>query len=313
MAEKCLIANIQRFSVHDGPGIRTLVIGVGCNLKCKWCHNPETIPMKNSVYWKSALCVQCGLCIESCPEEAILPPIPVQEARTEGSTYHKIDRSKCTGCLECVETCKFDALVPAAEIKTVDEVLEEVMRDELFYKNSGGGMTLGGGEPTMHPEFMMELLQKAKEKGLHVCLDTNGTAPWGVYEKTLPFVDIYLVDMKNMDSERHKLGTGAGNEKILKNIRKLSESGANIYIRVPVLYDYNDSDENFEQMGKFLKELPKSVLEVDVLPFHNWCQNKYDWLGIYWPLAEEESMDPIECEEFKEIIESYGIKCTIGG
>ncbi|MBL0700926.1 MAG: glycyl-radical enzyme activating protein [Desulfosarcina sp.] len=313
MTEKCLITNMQRFSTNDGPGIRTLVLCVGCNLKCKWCHNPETIPMHNTVFWKSALCVQCGLCIESCPEEAIRPPIPVEEARAEESAYHKIERSKCTDCMKCVEVCDFDALAPVGKMLTVDEVLDEVMRDKLFYKNSGGGLTLGGGEPTMHPKFMLELFQKAKEEGLHICLDTNGTAPWKVYEQTLPFVDFYLVDMKNMDTELHKLGTGAGNEKILENIKKLSEVGAKIIIRVPVMYDYNDTAENFEQMGEFLKGLPNPVHRLDLLPFHNWCQNKYNWMGIYWPLIEEENMDPIECEDFKEILETYGINCTIGG
>jgi len=196
---------------------------------------------------------------------------------------------------------------------TVDEVLDEVIRDEPFYKNSGGGMTVGGGEPTVHPEFLVELLRKGKEMGLHICLDTNGIASWEIYEKTLPFVDIYLVDIKNMDSEEHIRGTGAGNEKVLENIRKLSEAGAAIRIRVPVIYDFNDFDENFEKMGEFLKSLPNPVEGVDLLPFHNWCQDKYDWLGIDWPLEDEEAMDPIEVEDFKKIMESYEINCIIGG
>jgi len=313
MTNKCLVANIQRYSINDGPGIRTLVILMGCNLKCVWCHNPETISGKNEIYWKTMSCVQCGLCLEHCPKDAILPPVPVEEARADGSTYHKIDRELCDDCMECVEACIYDALVPAGKLMTIDEVLDEVERDEPFYKNSGGGMTVGGGEPTMHPDFLMELLKQGKERKLHICLDTNCASSWKIYEKTLPYVDMYLVDMKNMDSNMHKKGTAAGNEKILENIKKLSAAGARIRIRVPVLYDFNDNDENFEKMAKFLKDLPNPVDCVDLLPFHNWCQDKYKWLGLDWPLEEEESMDKMEVEDFYKIIDSHGIPCTIGG
>ena len=313
MAEKCLVSNIQRYSTNDGPGIRSLVILMGCNMKCFWCHNPETLSGKNVIYWRAVSCVQCGLCLESCPRDAIRPPIPVEESRMEGSTYYKIDKSKCDNCMKCVEACHFGALEPAAKLMTTGDVIDEVMRDELFYKNSGGGMTIGGGEPTVHPRFLMELLKKGKEKGLHICLDTNGAASWKIYEETLPYVDIYLVDIKNMDSEIHRRGTGVGNEDVLESIRRLSAAGATIYARVPVIYDFNDFDENFDKIGKFLKSLPNPVAEVDLLPFHNYCQNKYRWLGIDWPLEEEEAMENIECEEFKEIIETYVDKCTIGG
>lgn len=313
MAEKCLVARIQRWATNDGPGIRTLVLLTGCNMKCFWCHNPETITGKNLVYWKAQLCVQCGLCLDSCPKGAILPPIPVEEARMEGSTYHKIDRTKCDNCLKCVEACSYEALEPIGNVLTTDDVIDEVIRDEPFYKHSGGGMTVGGGEPTVHPKFLLELLKKGKEKGLHICLDTNGIASWEIYEKTLPFVDIYLLDIKNMDNEEHIRGTGAGNEKVLENIRRLSEAGATMHIRVPVIYDFDDFDENFEMMGEFLASLPNPVKSVDILPFHNWCQNKYRWLGIDWPLEDEEAMDPMEVEGFLEILKSYKINCTIGG
>jgi len=313
MAEKCLITNVQRYSINDGPGIRTLVVTMGCNLKCLWCHNPETISGKNELYWRTTLCVQCGLCIEACPQEAILPPIPVEEAREEGSTYHKIDRAKCDLCMKCVDACIYDALAPAGNYLTSDEVLDEVERDKPFYKNSGGGMTIGGGEPTTHINFLMELLIKGKEKGLHICLDTNGISSWSSYEKTIPYVDLYLIDFKNMDTKKHAKATGAGNEKILENVRKLSEKGCKIRGRVPVIYDFNDNDENFEQLAEFINSLPNPVEGVDLLPFHNWCQNKYKWLGLDWPLEDEESMDPMEVEGFQEILASRGIVCTVGG
>jgi glycerol dehydratase, cobalamin-independent, small subunit (EC 4.2.1.30) len=313
MVEKCLVAKIQRWAINDGPGIRTLVLLMGCNMKCFWCHNPETISGKNTIYWKKMLCVQCGLCVESCPKKAIYPPIPVEEAREDGSVYHKIDRTLCDNCMKCVDACMHNALESVGKLMTADEVLDEVIRDEPFYKTSGGGMTVGGGEPTVHPEFLVELLRKGKEKGLHICLDTNGIASWKVYEATLPFVNIYLVDIKNMDSKIHAEGTGVGNERVLENIEKLSTAGASIHIRVPVIYDFNDFDENFEKMGKFLASLPNPVECVDLLPFHNWCQDKYSWLGIDWPLADEEAMDPIEVEDFHKILKSYGINCTIGG
>jgi pyruvate formate lyase activating enzyme len=313
MSEKCLVANIQRFSTNDGPGIRTLVILMGCNLKCLWCHNPETISGKNDIYWKSSQCVQCGLCVEHCPKDAIYPPVPIEESRAEGSTYHKIDRTKCDACMKCVESCIYDALLPSGKLLTIDDIIDEVIRDEPFYKNSGGGMTIGGGEPTMHPQFLMKLLKKGKENNLHICLDTNCLASWTIYEKTIPYVDMYLVDMKNMDSSKHAVATGAGNEKILENVKKLSAAGCSIRLRVPVIYDFNDNNENFEQLASFIKNLPNPVDGVDLLPFHNWCQNKYRWLGINWPLEDEESMDIMEVEDFQKIIESNGIKCTTGG
>ena len=313
MVEKCLIANVQRYSLNDGPGIRTLVLPMGCNLKCLWCHNPETISGKNEIYWKATQCVQCGLCMEHCSKGALLSPIPVEEAREEGSRYHKIDRSKCDACMECVEACIYDALVPAAKYLTSDEVIAEIERDELFYKNSGGGMTIGGGEPTLHLKFLMELLVKGREKKFHICLDTNAASPWSSYEKTIPYVDLYLIDFKNMDTKKHAKATGAGNERILENVRKLSENGCKIRARVPVIYDFNDNDENFEQLAEFINSLPNPVEGVDLLPFHNYCQNKYLWLGLDWALADEESMDAMEVEDFQKLISSHGIECTIGG
>jgi len=311
--DQTLISNVQRYSVNDGPGIRTNVFIMGCPLRCAWCHNPENIHASVDVYWKRTLCKQCGLCFSVCPKDAILPPVPVDEAMEDDSTYHKIDRAKCDKCMKCVEVCPYSALSKVGDTVSVKEVLDEVERDAPFYANSGGGMTVTGGEPTTQPEYLLELLEKGKERGLHICLDTSGYSSWDVLEKTMKYVDMYLYDLKHMDTEEHKRMTGVGNELVLENLRKLSEANQTIRIRVPVVPDFNDSLKNMREMAEFLVKLPNPVQGVDLLPFHNWCQDKYRWLDLDWSLRDLESMDPSELEDQKELIESYGLQCTIGG
>ena len=165
-----LFTDIQKFAVNDGPGFRTNVFIKGCPLKCAWCHNPETISPGKDLFWKSRLCVQCGVCLDACPRDAINAPIPPEEAQAEGSTYHKIIRDRCDLCMKCVDACRYGALEEVGRPMTIEEVLEEVEQDMLFYQNSGGGMTMSGGEPTMHSEFVGKLLVRAREKGIHICL-----------------------------------------------------------------------------------------------------------------------------------------------
>ena len=164
MNETTLITKIQRFAVNDGPGFRTNVFFKGCNLKCRWCHNPETQSFKQELFWKSRLCVQCGACLDACPKEAIRPPISPEAANSEGAEYYKIIKEKCDGCQECIEACSYGALETVGKKWTVDEIISEVMKDELFYTNSGGGMTISGGEPVMHREFVKQLMDAAQKR-----------------------------------------------------------------------------------------------------------------------------------------------------
>ncbi|MBE0480797.1 MAG: glycyl-radical enzyme activating protein [Dehalococcoidia bacterium] len=192
MEEQVLVTNIQRFAVNDGPGFRTNVFLKGCPLRCTWCHNPETIAAYPELYWKKRLCVQCGACMEACPRDAINAPIPPEESQREESTYFKIVRERCDLCMRCVEACRHDALEIVGKPMTVEEILDEVERDTPFYSNSGGGMTLSGGEPALHARFASDLLEQARKRGLHNCLDTCGHCSWEVLQRLLENTDIVL-------------------------------------------------------------------------------------------------------------------------
>ena len=313
MGESVLVTDIQRFMVNDGPGFRTNIFIKGCNMKCAWCHNPETQAPYAEIYWRTLMCVQCGACLKACPDDAINPPIAPEEARSEGSTYHKIIRERCTRCMKCIDACKYGALTIVGKEYSLDEALEEVLKDELFYSNSGGGMTLSGGEPTVHPDFVRELLAKAKAKGLHTCLDTSGYCPWEVLQPILENVDLILCDLKHLDSAEHKRTTGVGNELILENLKKISEKGYTVWIRIPVIPDYNDQLDYHLRVVDLLKSLPNPVERVDLLPFHNWCQDKYRWLGIDWVYTGMEAIEPSFLHPLLDIYKDAGIPATVGG
>ncbi|MBU2490388.1 MAG: glycyl-radical enzyme activating protein [Proteobacteria bacterium] len=313
MGGRVLITDIQKFCVNDGPGFRTNVYVKGCPLRCAWCHNPETIDTRPELYWKRRLCVQCGECLTACPKDAILPPIDPALAQAEGSHYHKVDRKRCDLCMECVTACSYGALEAVGKSMTVDEILDVVEQDRPFYENSGGGMTLTGGEPTMFPEFSESLLAGSGKRGLHNCLDTNGYCAWESLERLLPYADILLFDVKHLDPAAHQRMTGADNARILQNLEKLTRTGKEVWIRVPVVPGFNDSIEFHQALARHLASLPGRVARVDLLPFHNWCQDKYGWLGVEWPLGETEAMDPGMLEIPVDLYRYAGLKASIGG
>ncbi|MEW6439297.1 MAG: glycyl-radical enzyme activating protein [bacterium] len=313
MGPRVLVTDIQRFCVNDGPGFRTNVYLKGCMLRCAWCHNPETIAPHPDLYWKRRLCVQCGACLEACPRDAIRPPVPPEEAQQDGSTYHKIDRVRCDRCMKCVEACLYGALEIAGKPMTVSEVIDEVERDKPFYDNSGGGMTLSGGEPTFHAEFSRELLREARARGIHVCLDTNGCCEWDVLAELAEATDVVLFDLKHLDSGMHKEKTGAGNEAILRNLGLLAGAGKPVWVRIPVVPGYNDSLAFHERASGFLAGLGGAVQRIDLLPFHNWCQDKYGWLGLDWDLKETEALESTFVEVLLEPYREKGLQATVGG
>ena len=309
----CLVTDIQRYSVNDGPGFRTNVYLKGCPLRCTWCHNPETISPEPDLLWKRRQCVQCGACLEACDRDAVYPPIPPEEAQQEGSTYRKINRERCNRCMKCVDVCAYDALTVSGRPMTVADIMAEVEADLVFYNTSGGGMTLSGGEPTSHGEFALALLTEAKRRGIHTCLDTNGFCPWDTLAMLLPMTDIVLFDLKHLDPERHKTGTGVDNRLILENLEKLSAAGADIWVRIPVVPGYNDDPAFHKAAARFLAGLPHPPARIDLLPFHNWCESKYDWLGLDWPLKTTQAMAPFFLEMPAEVYRSLGLNVTIGG
>ncbi|MBR0360456.1 MAG: glycyl-radical enzyme activating protein [Clostridia bacterium] len=261
------IFNIQKFSINDGPGIRTTVFMKGCPLNCLWCHNPESKSRKTEIFFDARKCVGCRSC-EVCP----------YGCHVFTDTEHIFNREKCIACGKCAAECYTDALELVGTEKSVEEIIAEVMKDEAFYENSGGGMTLSGGEPMFQFNFTYELLKRAKENGLHTCIETCGFAKWEQYEKIADLVDIFLFDYKETDPGKHKEFTGVTNELILENLKKLDEKGCKTVLRCPIIPGLNDTDEHFTGIAKTANSL-RNVLEINVEPYHPLGKGKSEMLG----------------------------------
>ncbi len=313
MEKKVLVSDIQKFAVNDGPGFRTLVFLKGCPMRCQWCHNPETMHPIPEIYWKNRLCVQCGECLEACPNQAINPPIPPEKTQFNQRIYHKIIRDKCDRCMKCVSACRYEALSVVGKPMSVDEILDEVEKDRPFYDNSGGGMTLSGGEPTFHADFSVVLLKNAKIRGFHTCLDTNGFCDWDTFARVVEHADLVLFDIKHLDPLQHREKTGVDNRRILENLTRLSTTDKEIWVRIPVIPGFNDSMAFHKQASDFLAQLPGNISRVDLLPFHNWCQDKYAWLGMDWSMKEIEATDPSFLEIPADLYIEKGLQATVGG
>jgi len=270
-----LVFNIQRCSVNDGPGIRTTVFLKGCPLRCLWCHNPESSTPGMQLMLDAGRCIGCGRCIDACPNGL---------HRFTGEGGHQIDRTLCTACGACAAACA-GALSLVGKKMTIDAILKEVMKDRAFYRHSGGGMTLSGGEPLMHPEFTLALLKGAKEAGLHTCIETSGYARPADIEALLPYVDIFLWDIKECDPQRHKAYTGVSNERILENLRLINSRGAAIILRCPIIPGMNDRAEHFAFIAALAEELD-GVTRVDVEPYHPLGKSKAESLGQTYPLGD---------------------------
>ena len=282
MQHKGLIYNIQKFSLNDGPGIRTTVFLKGCMLNCLWCHNPESQSPKIQLMLHKQQCIGCCACVDACP-------IGLHSFSENGE--HIIKRESCIGCGVCETVCA-GALELVGKEVCVSEVMKEVLKDVMFFKNSGGGLTISGGEPLMQPEFTLQLLKTAKENGLHTCIETCGYAKWEQIEALLPYVDIFLWDVKESDDARHKAYTGVSNERILKNLYRLNAAQANIILRCPIIPGFNDRKEHFTAIARLAEEL-SSVQGVDIEPYHPLGKAKSEKLGKKYAL-EHLSFPPEE-------------------
>jgi pyruvate formate lyase activating enzyme len=297
-----LIFDIRKYSIHDGPGIRTTVFFKGCPLHCWWCHNPEgQCPELELVYRKSR-CTGCNACVEKCERKAI--------SSVSGSVA--INRQKCVVCSSCSDECPSEALTIAGKRLKVNEILEEIEKDRSFYEESGGGVTFSGGEPLMQPDFLNALLKECKERGIHTVVDTCGFARYEIIEKIRGKVDLFLYDIKTMDEKTHRKYAGVSKERILKNLKKLAENGSNIVISFPVIPSINDDDKNIARTGEFVSRLP-NILQVNLLPYHRAGIEKYKNLGKPYKLEKIQPPSDECVRSIKERIESFGIRIGMGG
>lgn len=294
------IFDIQRFSINDGPGIRTTVFFKGCPLRCIWCDNPESQQQLPQLFYFESLCARCYRCVEVCPSGA-------SKISPDGSI--EIAQGLCQACGLCIEACPSDARVMSGRTVTVEEVVEIVKKDELFYRNSGGGVTASGGEPTYQPDFLKELLRECQRYGIHTTLDTCGYVRWEVMEGILDYIDLVYYDIKHMDTIRHRELTGVGNELILDNARRISQSGKPIVMRIPLIPGCNDSEENIKAMVEFVTGI--KVIRVDILPFHQLGSKKYERLGMTYKLAKVKPYQEDEIQALKATFKSYGLEVSI--
>ena len=292
--ETALVFEIKRFAVHDGDGIRTTVFFKGCPLKCVWCHNPEGISGKAELGYYAHKCKNCGACTEICPEKC----------HTVKDGIHIFNRERCTACGKCESVCSTGALKLYGKKMTVDELFEVLAEDKMFYNESGGGVTLSGGECLMHSEFCAELLKKLKGAGIHTAVDTSGFVTKKAIDKVFPFTDIFLYDIKAFDSDVHKKATGCPNDVILENLSYINEKGGKAEIRIPYVPAYNGAE--IEKIAKFLLSLD-CITRLRVLPYHNYAESKYAALGVKNTLPERLPTDE-EIEAAKEILKSFGLE-----
>lgn len=296
------IFDIKKFAIHDGPGVRTTVFFKGCPLGCWLCHNPESQSFEQELMVRDGRCTRCGDCVEVCAQDAV---------SLNGDSV-RIDRYRCDLCGTCAEVCLADAIEVAGRDVTVAEVVEELEKDVVYYDESGGGVTISGGEPFAQPEFLLELLRTCKARGLKTAVDTSGHVAPDLFRSVAEHVDLFLYDLKIVDDERHREFTGVGVESIHQNLRWLAERGRAVVVRFPLLPGINDDDENVRAMGQFLTSLEKRP-RVDILPYHRAGVDKYDRLGREPRLPE--TLPPSEgaVAAVARRLEGYGLHVTVRG
>ncbi|MDR0466793.1 MAG: glycyl-radical enzyme activating protein [Deltaproteobacteria bacterium] len=293
-----VIYNIQRMSTEDGPGLRTTVFLKGCPLRCLWCGNPESQLFTPQLMVFENLCTGCGLCAETCPSGAAVS--------RNGQTFNR-DMDRCTNCGACAPECPARARVMSGSLMSVAEVMDVVRKDSLFYHNSNGGVTFGGGEPASGGEFFLDLLRAARDEGLHVCVDTCGFCPEERFKEIIPLADMFLFDCKHMDPDEHARLTGKDNALILANLRAAFGSRSEVRVRMPLIPGMNDSEANIAALAAFLKDHGRQ--DLDVLPCHAFGRNKYAALNL--PLPPVGSYAPEELGIVLERFAGYGLRVHV--
>ncbi len=296
------IFDLKRYSLHDGPGIRTTVFFKGCPLSCWWCHNPESQDRTPVIHYRNELCLGCESCVDICEEHAL-------SLTTSGIER---DETRCRLCGACTEVCPTNAREIVGREVSVEDVLNEVEKDRLYYDESGGGVTFSGGEPLAQSEFLLALLRACGERDLHRTVDTSGLAPIKTVIEVAEHTDLFLFDLKVMSPERHQQVTGVPVQPILDNLRALDQRGQALRVRVPMIPGINDDPDNFAAMNSFLGTL-SNVSQVDLLPFHLSARNKHYKFGIPWNLEEAEEIEPERLLELARPLQDHGLTVAIGG
>lgn len=290
--ENATIINIQKYSIHDGPGIRTTVFFKGCPLNCFWCHNPESQKLAPEIIFFEDRCTKCGTCIKICPSNAIIP-------------------ENCIGCGVCSDICPNNARELSGKFFTTHELMKEIKKDEIFYEESGGGVTFSGGEPLIQSAFLKEILPLCKNREIHTAIDTCGFASWENIEQILDNIDLFLYDLKLMDDKKHIKYTGVSNKIILENLKKLSNLEKRIFIRIPIISGINDDYENIKNSAEFLSKL--NIEQVNLLPYHKMGMEKYKRINKEYKMTGYEKPSDDKLKEIQGIFKTFDIKTRIGG
>lgn len=299
-----VVFNIQHYSVHDGPGIRTIIFFKGCFLRCKWCSNPESQDFLPQISVTKSRCIGYGKCIDKCPQNAL-------QLSKEGKIG--LDFERCDNCGKCIEYCNAQALELIGEKKTVGEVMEEIEKDRVFYNNSGGGVTLSGGEVLAQPEFAADILKRCRQKGINTALETSGYGQWNELNMLLPYTDLVLYDIKHTDPDKHKALTGVVNDTILTNLKLMDEKTEVDYIlRVPVIPEYNTDNDNITGLLNLIDKLERLEV-VHLLPYHKLGIGKYNKIGREYLLKDLEPPEDKMLEYFADKLKSSGVCVQIGG
>ena len=299
------VFNIQKFSIHDGPGIRTTVFVKGCPLRCIWCHNPESNRVQAEVMYYKNLCIACGRCVPACPQKLL---------SLEGQTL-QVRHDDCIACGNCISACPKQARELMGHLQTADEVFEEVARDHLFYKHSGGGVTISGGEPLSQPEFVSAILKCCSDRNIHTCIETCGFADRKAIDQVMPYTNIVLYDIKHLNDSQHKALTGVSNKLILDNLRYIAlDLKKEIWLRMPLISGVNDDADLIRQTAEFILPLKQYISNVYLLPYHTLGISKLEALGRSTePCIGYQPPKLEHLEILSDVWKSYGFTVHISG
>lgn len=298
-----LIFDIKRYAINDGPGIRVVIFFKGCNLRCAWCHNPESISAKPEKMYSPAKCILCGTCVAECPEKAI----------TLTKNGIVTDENLCAICGKCADACPTKAIEMSGHQLSIAEIMDILEKERVFFDQSGGGVTFSGGEPLIHYEMLIELLEECGKRGIHRAVDTAGNVSEEIIMEIAKRTDLFLYDLKMMDADLHRMWTNSGNQRILQNLKMIAEAGADIIIRIPLIGSINDTTENIEATAVFISELPGKKKEIHLLPYHNIARNKYIKLGKADAFEKLKEPDRESQARAIAIFQEYGLIASIGG